>query len=133
MNDREMSAIANDPARAAAIAAGLLKLPSLGLSDWERGFLDKVRTGTEVLSYRRRETLAGLMDRSTLRSEVNGYRASRQIQSLYEARCDLDEDDEAWVIRMHAKGDGVALTNGQWRRLFALMRSVGLIEQYVEV
>jgi hypothetical protein len=69
------------------------------------------------------------------RSKVKGYRASALVQKLWELRSDLSEEAEEFVGELHElekeQGVNLALSNAQWRYVFALCHQVGEIERYV--
>ncbi len=134
MNYREMSRIASEPIAVRASARFIKAILGDRLSAWERAFLTKLEAfdGPDPLSMRQRETLWSLRSRATRRSIVKGYRASTLIKKLWELRFDLSESAEEFIEELHALGADVALSDNQWRYVFALCHQTGEIERYVD-
>jgi hypothetical protein len=134
MNYREMSRLAGDPATVRASARSIRTILGDRLNNWEREFLTKLEIfdGPDPLSMRQRETLWSLRSRASRRSIVKGYRASKLIKRLWELRFDLSEDAEEFIEELHALGPDVALSDNQWRYVFALCHQTGEIERYVD-
>lgn len=76
------------------------------LTDWERDFLESlVARRPERLSTRQAEVLFEIRDDNELISNVGGnIKVSNLIQRAYEARPDLDEGDEEWIVAIRNRG-----------------------------
>ena len=102
----DMQKLAETPGAAPMLAAFLRQLDTVEWTDWERDFLDHMarRTSTDPISTRQREVLAELRDNSTWHTKTrDGQSVPTLIQRLWDARFDLDEDDEAFVDELHQK------------------------------
>jgi hypothetical protein len=139
MDHREWARIAGDPAAVRSIARFVAATLGDGLSAHQRDFVAELQgwTGPEPLSIRAREWLDSLRSRATRRATVRGFRASTLVEKLWALRLDLSEDAEEFVCELHDQikqfGANLALSNGQWRYVFALCHEVGLIEKYVSI
>jgi hypothetical protein len=137
VNYREMARIAADPAAVRATVGFITSVLGDKLSGSERDFLSKLAVfeGPDPLSMRQREWLHALRGRATRRSVVKGYRASVMVRKLWELRFDLSEQAEEFVTELYElqkeQGANLALSDAQWRYLFALCHEVGEIEHYV--
>jgi hypothetical protein len=133
----EMARIAADPTAVRAMAKFITTALGDRLSSSERTFLTKLSEfeGPDPISMRQREWLHSLRSHATRRSKVCGYRASKLIRMLWELRFDLSESSEEFVVTLYelqkGVGDDLALSEAQWRHVFALCREVGEIEHYV--
>ena len=141
MNYRDMSRLAGDPVAVRTSAKSIKAILGDRLNEGEREFLTKLEAfdGPEPLSIRQREWLFSLRSRSTRRAIVKGYRASTLIKRLWELRFDLREDGEEFINDLHDEltelgqgGANLALSDNQWRFVFALCHEVGEIERYVD-
>jgi hypothetical protein len=76
------------------------------LTDWERDFLESLVAGPpERLSTRQAEVLFEIRGDNELISNVGGnIKVSNLIQRAYEARPDLDEGDEEWIVAIRNRG-----------------------------
>jgi hypothetical protein len=132
MDYREMATLAKDPPRVRALAEFILVRSGRDLPDGLQGFLAELARydGSKPLSLRRLETLYALRERASHRSKVGGYRAAALIKAAWESRFDLvDEVAEAWLDELNGRGRGqdLALSRAEWRRLFALCRKLGIL------
>ena len=53
-------------------------------------------------------------------------------QPFLGAGLDLDEEAEVFIEELHALGPDAALSDSQWRHIFALCHRTGEIERYVD-
>ena len=76
------------------------------LTDWERDFLESlVARPPERLSTRQAEVLFEIRDDNELISNIGGnIKVSNLIQRAYDARLDLDEGDEEWIVAIRNRG-----------------------------
>lgn len=131
MDYREMRSIANDPARVRSVAHVVMKLLGPEITDSAEDFLARLSKydGATQLSNLQLEFLYSLREQSTRRSRVGQYNAAALVKKAYEARLDLLHfEDEEWIEAQHKRGPDIALSNNEWRRLFALCRELQLIE-----
>lgn len=136
MDYKEISRLGGDPGLVRATAAGIKRLLGSRMTDGQDEFLSKLETfeGPDRLSIRQCEFLISLRDRATRRSKVQGYTAYALISRLHELRYDLSEEDEIAVVRFFNEGPSIALTNPEWRYIFALCRQLDLLDHgYIEL
>lgn len=133
MDYRAVKKLASDPDAVKAEAALLRRRLSDRLTvSQERLLAGLEHTG--VLDSRFWEAFYDLKTRASLKIFVGRYRAYDLLEKVCQARFDLnDEDAEKFVEQMVSYGPEVALSEMQWRYLFALCRKLYLIEdEYVE-
>ena len=102
---REMDAVGRDRSRFVVMAKQCLLFP---VNEWERKFLDSLIVGSKImgepperLSTRQAETLFEIRDEYELHTTLTGgFSVVKLIQSVYEARLDLDESDEEWITAL---------------------------------
>ena len=132
--DKTIDALCKDPARAARLSAFLLTLTDADWSAWELTFLASIieRNETVPMSYRQSEKLLELEDRSVLLSTVQGLSVVKLLRECWALRFELDPDDEAWIVMLHAKATS-SLRRGAVARLLGCLRQADpdLIEGYV--
>lgn len=85
---------------------------------------------SEQLTMRQSEKLVELEEASQRFSTVEGFNVRALILRCAEAACDLDEDDEAFVLQLKASG-ATSVRRRQLRKLLAIARQLGVIEDYV--
>ena len=61
---------------------------------------------------------------------MEGFNVRALIVRCAEAACDLDEEDEAFVMQLKASG-ATSVRRRQLRKLLAIARQLGVIEDYV--
>ena len=137
MNYREMTRLAADPTAVRATATFITTVLGDKLSGTERDFLTKLSSfdGPDPLSMRQREWLHALRGRAIRRSKVKGYQACTLVRKLWELRFDLNAEAEEFVSELYElqkeHGPNLALSDAQWRYVFALCHQVGEVERYV--
>jgi hypothetical protein len=86
-----------------ALAAHLLKLPAIELTEWEHKFLQDISrdVATEEFTLRQAEKLLQIRDDFEEVSVIGYQRFSVRIliASCKLGRLDLDEDDELWILQ----------------------------------
>jgi hypothetical protein len=92
--------------------------------------LRDVLTRSEQLTLRQAEKLAELEEASQRFTTVEGFNVRALIVRCAEAACDLDEDDEAFITQLKSSG-AVSVRRRQLRKLLAIARQLGVIEDYV--
>lgn len=130
MDYREIARLKSDPTAVAALASGLLGHAGDVLTDADRSFLHDLASGAgrAELTTRQGEYLLDLRDRTTRLGVVARYRVSDLVRQIWQARLDLDEEQQDWVEELTARGSDLSVTERQWRRLCALARRLGLID-----
>jgi len=133
----EMLAVGKDRSRFVLMAKQCLLLP---INEWELKFLNRLISGDETdpappqkLSTRMAETLFEIRDEYELHSTLyGGFSVPILIQRVYEARTELDEGDEEWIVKLWNSG-----ARQLRRRDIAILRrcavQLGLIEPYMDV
>lgn len=129
-----MKALAENADRVRSLARALIAQEDHVWTDWEIDFLESMAAhqGPEPLSQRQREVLAELEDVSKYVSTVDGMSVTSLIRDCFEARLDLDEEDEEFVEGL-VKAGKTSLRRRPLRRLIACSRRLGLIDHYVQV
>jgi len=104
----------------------------LPLTDWERDFLESLAARPpERLSTRQAEVLFEIRDDNELISKIDGnIKVSNLIQRACEARLDLDENDEEWIIAIWNRGT-TSLRRRHLGRLKRCCVQLGELEPYV--
>jgi hypothetical protein len=130
MDYRELSRIAGDPAEVRSTAKMIKRLLGERISEWQAEFLSKLEKfdGPDRLSTRQCETLISMRETVNRRSEVGRYRASNLVALLAMARADLPEDQEARVLKLQKLGPSLALSDSEWRYVFAMCRELNIID-----
>ncbi len=133
-SQRDMKALAENAERVRSLARALLAQEDHVWTDWEIDFLESMANhqGPEPLSQRQREVLSDLDDVSKYVSTVDGLSVTTLIRECFEARLDLDEEDEDFVESL-ARSGKTSLRRRPLRRLIACSRRLGLIDHYVQV
>ena len=85
---------------------------------------------SEQLTTRQAEKLVELEEASQRFTTVEGFNVRKLILRCAEASCDLDEDDEAFILQLKTSG-ATSVRRRQLRKLLALARQLGVIEDYV--
>ena len=129
---RDMKRLAEDGHAVRSLAAFLLTADDCEWTDWELDFLDSMvtRETAEPLSMRQREVLVELRDRAELSPDWRGIPVRRLIDQAHQARLDLDEDDEAFIITLTERRP-LSLRRGQLARLVRIAARLGIIEPYL--
>lgn len=136
-NHRAMKELAENPAAIRALARHLLLIePPPGSptawTDWELDFLDDMaqRSSAEPLSERQREKLWQLKSNAERHGTIDGFNVADLIARAWEARLDLDdEDDERFIDDLHASGTRT-VTGGQRWRLLRICRDLGVVDAH---
>ena len=100
----DMQKLAQSPGAVTMLADYLLKLETVAWSDWEIDFLENMagRTSTDPISTRQREVLAELKASATSHTTTRDGQSIRSlILKCWEARLDLDEEDEQFVVSLY--------------------------------
>ncbi len=130
----EMQKLAQNPAAVGSLASYLLKLTDIGWTDWEIDFLDSMagRSGREPISLRQREKLIELRDDARTYSSFDGFSVSSLVDRCWQARLDLSEDDEDFIVRLHDQRAN-SLKRRPVLRLLHCARQLHLIDGFVDI
>jgi hypothetical protein len=126
---REMDAIGRDRSRFVLMAKQCLRF---NLTPSQRKFCESlIAEPPERLSTRQAEFLFEIRDEYELHSTLyGGFSVAILIQRCYEARLDLDEGDEEWIMRIWKAGT-TKLSNTGCGRLRRCAVRIDAIEPYV--
>jgi hypothetical protein len=130
MDYREIARLQQSPVSVRSLARMLLSLEAADYTGRDRAFLGdlaRLEDG-ERMTTAQGEYLIGLRDRGQRKRVVSRHRVHDFLRSIYLAREDLDEDQQEWVETLVSHGPDVAVNERQWRRLCALARQLGLID-----
>jgi len=127
-----MKRLAEDATSVRNTAAFLLTADDCEWTDWELDFLDHMARwdGPEALSMRQREVLSDLRERSDLLKDWRGITVARLVTLCWQARFDLDEPDEEFVVVLNNRRP-TSLRRCQLHRLVAIAARLGLIEPHL--
>jgi len=98
---KEIDRIRKDPKGFRALAKGLRAHIS-ALTDWEKDFLTSInnQSDKEEFTTRQSEKLLQIRDDYESITEMRGgFSVKIILRQRREARCDLSEDDEAWILQ----------------------------------
>lgn len=131
---REMTRLKNDGAAARQLARMLLAQTDTNWTDWEADFLEAMtaREASEPLSTRQAEKLVELKDAARRYERIDGFSVVNLVRDCWMGRCDLTEDDEAFIAALKEHGDR-SLKLRPLMRLIHCSRQLGLIDHYVAV
>lgn len=128
---KEIDRIRKDAVGFRALAARLLThTPANALTDWEATFLGQIAETVHVVEYtnRQAEKLLQIRDDTELLEKVGaGFSVPKLIAGCHLGRADLTEDQEAWIVDLHARG----VTSVRRRDVGRLLRcaaTLGLID-----
>jgi hypothetical protein len=127
---REIDRVRKDPARAADIAARLLTLPLSEFTDWEIDFLRSIERLRKVEEFttRQAEKLLQIRDDIEEVTEVLRFSVHLLLKGCFEARLDLSEADEEWVVaRFQASPRNIRRKHVG--RLMRCARELNLVEE----
>jgi hypothetical protein len=127
---REIDRVRKDPEGAANIAKRLLALPPSEFSDWEIDFLRSIRglRKVEEFTTRQAEKLLQIRDDIEEVTEVLGFGAHLLLQGCFEARLDLSEADEKWIVAQF-QASPRCIRRKHVGRLMRCARELNLIEE----
>ncbi|MBX9682273.1 MAG: hypothetical protein K2X41_00645 [Hyphomicrobium sp.] len=136
MDHMEMARLAQSPGQIRVVASTIKAALGQSISPSENDFLSKLERFSEdnLLSVRQREFLWSLRERTSRKPVQGKYRAAYLIQKLWEARADLQYEDEEKLERFRAFGQQLSLSKSEWRWVFARCRELNLIDdEYVSL
>jgi hypothetical protein len=127
---REIDRVRKDPQGAANIAKRLLSLPASEFTDWELDFLRSIRRlrNVEEFTTRQAEKLLQIRDDIEEVTEVLGFSVRLLLKGCVEARLDLSEADEEWVLA-RSQVSAHSIRRKHVGRLMRCARQLNLIEE----
>jgi hypothetical protein len=124
----DMQKLAQNPGTVTMLASYLLKIETVEWTDWELDFLESIarRTSTDPISTRQREVLMELKDCATSHTVTcDGQSVRALILRCWEARLDLDEEDEQFVGHLY-ESKATSLKQRQLGRLQHCVRQLNI-------
>jgi hypothetical protein len=127
---REIDRVRKDPQAAADIAKRLLSLPASEFTDWELDYLRSVRRlgKIEEFTTRQAEKLLQIRDDIEEVKEVLGFSVRLLLKGCVEARLDLSEADEEWVLA-RSQSSSETIRRKHVGRLMRCARELNLVEE----
>lgn len=124
----DIEKVRRNMALAKVMAKSLIRLGGEdGLNEFEKVFLHDAADWTgEECSQRRAEVLFEIHEDIELISERFGFSISRLLEACYEARLDLSEEDEAFIIELHEKKPQ-CVQRRTARRIMRCAREIGAL------
>lgn len=129
--EQRIANLRREPERAQELARFLLSSPSLLWTEWELDFLEAMARGRDHVSTAQAEKLLELLDGSNRSDKKDGFSAKLLVD---DARLNRDafEDERMLDFLDQLVASGYpALTERQWRYLFACARVAGSVESYI--
>jgi hypothetical protein len=126
---QEIDRIRKDAKGFRALAKGL-RTHIAELTDWERDFLTSIndQSDKDEFTTRQSEKLLQIRDDYVSVTEIRGsFSVKLILRQCYEARLDLSEDDEAWIVQRFEQSP-TTLRRRHAGRLRRCARELGLIE-----
>jgi hypothetical protein len=127
----EIDRIRKEPKAFRALAKGLRAQFSDDLSDWEKDFLEDVagRVAKEEFTTRQSEKLLQIRDDYTSVSQLpGGFSVTIILKECKEARLDLSEDDEQWILQSY-KRSPTTIRRKNAGRLMRCARELHIVDQ----
>jgi hypothetical protein len=126
---KEIDRIRKDPKAFRALARGLRKHIA-ELTDWEKDFLSSIDSQDEKEEFTTRQSEKLLQIRDDYESVtelLGGFSVKIILRQCHEARLDLSEDDEEWIIERFEQSP-TTIRRKHAGRLRRCARQLGLIE-----
>jgi hypothetical protein len=115
----DMQKLAQNPGAVTMLASLLLKSDAAEWTDWEIDFLESManRRSTDPISTRQREVLVELKNNASSHTKTrDGQSVRALILRCWEARFDLDDEDEQFIVQLY-ESRATALKSRQLGRL----------------
>jgi hypothetical protein len=125
----DMQKLAQNPGTVTMLASYLLKIETVEWTDWELDFLESMarRTSMDPINTRQREVLIELKDNATSHTTTrDGQSVRTLILRCWEARFDLDEEDEQFIANLYER----QMTSLKPRQLGRLQRCINNLNVY---
>jgi hypothetical protein len=126
---KEIDRIRKDPKAFRALAKGLRTHIS-ELTDWEKDFLSSIHNQSDKDEYTTRQSEKLLQIRDDYESVtelLGGFSVKIILRQCREARLDLSEDDEEWILQRFEQSQ-TTIRRKHASRLRRCARQLGLIE-----
>jgi len=110
--------------------AGGLRTHISDLTEWEDDFLESIKSqmDRDDFTTRQSEKLLQIRDDHQTVTEIRGgFGVKTVLRQCYEARLDLSEDDEEWIVRRYEQSP-TTIRRKHAGRLRRCARQLGLIE-----
>jgi hypothetical protein len=126
---REIDRVRKDANGARELAQRLLKIYPGELTEWELDFLQSITSYAELFEFttRQAEKLLEIRDDTEPVTQYRGFSIARMIRQCYEARLDLSEADEQWIVELHQR-DSRSIRRRHLKRLLDCARDLGIID-----
>lgn len=127
---KEISRVRKHPVEFRAIASRILATNEIDLTEWEMVFLEEATKKLNVTEFTtaQAEKLLQIRDDTEIVRTWRGFSVELLLKNCYEARCDLIESDEEWIIAIReAMRDGIRRRN--LGRLARIASRLGVIEE----
>jgi hypothetical protein len=130
---REIDRIRKDPVAVRRVAKTLIAMrrDDTDFTEWEMIFLQQraAQPDGEELTTRQAEKLLQIRDDYELLTEYRRFSVKILLQGCYDARLDLNEDDEEWVVKIRER-NSLAIRRKHIGRLMRLARQLYLVEEH---
>lgn len=128
MSWREIDRIRKQPQAFRDLAARLLAAHGDELNEWETEFLEgKARVKVDEFSVRQAETLLQIRDDAEPVTIWRGFSITTLLRQCFEARADLSEVDEEWIVGLRDR-DTASVKRRHIGRLARCASQLGFIE-----
>lgn len=126
---REIERFRKDPAACKALAGALLRAHLPDLTDWEASFLRGIALNVSGSEYttRQAEKLLQIRDDAETVTTLHGFNLGTLLTKCHQARLDLSDADEAWIVAQIARR-AAGFKRRDAIRLLRLSRQLGLVE-----
>jgi len=126
---REINEMRGDPKGCCNLAQMLFTSHGHFLTEWEAGFVESIgkKQNVGAFSTRQVELLLDLRDSVTPVEEIHGINLATLSRRCFEARADLPEADEEWIVALCAK-PLKCMRRSEGLRLLRVARHLRLIE-----
>lgn len=127
---REIDRVRKDANGARVLAKRLLKIYPGEFTDWELDFLESIGSYTELFEFttRQSEKLLQIRDDIEPATEHRGFSIALLLKQCWEARLDLEEADEQWIVGLHERSS-TSIRRKHLGRLMRCARELNIIEE----
>ena len=125
----EIERIRKDGASFCGLARRLLARDGEDFSNWESAFLENIagKKGSQTFTSRQGEKLLEIRDNCEVVTSWRSFSIRTLLTKCHEARVDLAEDDEEWIVAMRAANPD-AIKRRNLSRLIRLSGQLRLID-----
>lgn len=128
---KEIERIRKDAKASRTLARELIRVfASDAFSEWETSFLEAIAALPEdrELTLRQGEKLLEIRDGFAVVDQIRGFSVPLLIRQVYEARLDLEDADETWIVALW-QDSPASIRKVQAGRLLRCAKHLGLIER----